>query len=324
MWNERLVSPEKADFRTPDAAVSPSEHAQISARLPQWTEELRNLDIQAPKLGRPLRSIWVSRSSLGRLAEEVASAQEAGCYPLVLCTASGRDVAPEDELLDGCEYVQGAADDAEAWARGLTPEVFWRHSEELLGCDEDGLPGLIGRLLEQENVGSRSARAPVQVMPVGSMFIGTEVHDGGTQGWDLVVDLRPHAKAQTNGEMSPGTAHSEKRKYIRQPLEAGKLGSRSLRKGLGSILEAVDQVLAANADAKVLVICSTGKDHSVGVALAILSLYASDEGHMLSVRRQEGINKDLIKRRLGWIMISIADANPSRATLQSVNAVLLE
>lgn len=316
-----LFDPSAADLRTPDIAVGASEHAQISAMLDRWTSDLRALDLPRPTLDRPLRPIWVTRASLAQLPVEVAAAREDGVYPLVLCTASGRDIAPEDDLPAGCDYVQGAADDAEAWAYGLTAEVFWEHREALLACDEDGLPALIERLVNETRSACGSIRPPIRIEPGEFVFIGTEVSDTTDRHWDLVVDLRQRSVSSQARESSSAPVGP---KVIHHPLEPGKLGSRTLRKVLSPILEGVDQVLSCNPEAKILVVCSTGKDHSVGVALAILSIYASDEGHMQSQRRQEGISKELIKRRLGWIMVSITDANPSRATLQSVNAVLLE
>jgi tRNA A64-2'-O-ribosylphosphate transferase len=36
------------------------------------------------------------------------------------------------------------------------------------------------------------------------------------------------------------------------------------------------------------------------------------------------IDKKFIRRRLGWISTSLPNANPSRATLQSVNSFLMK
>ena len=33
-------------------------------------------------------------------------------------------------------YLQGAGDDEENWARGLAPELFWKHVHDLTACDE--------------------------------------------------------------------------------------------------------------------------------------------------------------------------------------------
>ena len=111
----------------------------------------------------------------------------------------------------------------------------------------------------------------------------------------------------------------------------GKIGSRQLRHELPKLTTALEGFLSEekNTASRILVACPTGKDHSVGAALAVLCLYADDEGALRSGHgeskdgHQRAMNKHFIKQRLSWIMVSIPDANPARATLQSVNAFLL-
>lgn len=63
------------------------------------------------------------------------------CLPLVCVSAS---CCPDDDNvpLDRF-YVQGAADDEESWARGLTAPMFWAHQRELLDCPQDEMQDLI-------------------------------------------------------------------------------------------------------------------------------------------------------------------------------------
>lgn len=55
----------------------------------------------------------------------------------VVCVSASRHVS-EDEQRErhSWTYIQGAGDDEESWARGLTAELFWRHRDALL---EEGL-----------------------------------------------------------------------------------------------------------------------------------------------------------------------------------------
>ncbi|KUI71587.1 tRNA A64-2'-O-ribosylphosphate transferase [Cytospora mali] len=81
---------------------------------------------------------------------------------------------------------------------------------------------------------------------------------------------------------------------------------------------------------------SGGKDLSIGVALALICCCFSDEeGHVLREITGGGgggsgggdgvsYNKAMIKVRLGRIMTTMPDANPNRATLQSVNSFLMD
>lgn len=58
-------------------------------------------------------------------------------HPVILLTASSL-VPCGHKRIEGFIYVQGAADDEEAWAHGLTSPQFWDHNEKLLNCMEEG------------------------------------------------------------------------------------------------------------------------------------------------------------------------------------------
>ena len=112
--------------------------------------------------------------------------------------------------------------------------------------------------------------------------------------------------------------------YLHLPCQPGKLGSRDLRTQLPRLIHFFSSTSLLNG--KILLCCPTGKDLSVGTALAILCLYASDSGALNTATRRptKEIGKSFIKQRLSWITTSNPALNPSRTTLQSVNAVLLE
>ena len=58
-------------------------------------------------------------------------------HPVILLTASSL-VPCGHKRIEGFVYVQGAADDEEAWAHGLTSPQFWDHNEKLLNCVQEG------------------------------------------------------------------------------------------------------------------------------------------------------------------------------------------
>jgi len=90
-----------------------------------------------------------------------------------------------------------------------------------------------------------------------------------------------------------------------------------------------------------LVTCETGTDLSVGVALMLLCLFYDQGGQVKVVSDSHSdpdqsaanllqthppeklVDKSFIRQRLAWIMSSQSSANPSRSTLQSVNAFLM-
>ncbi|KAF4547951.1 tRNA A64-2'-O-ribosylphosphate transferase-like protein [Elsinoe fawcettii] len=308
VWN-RLLFPSDHDactFRSPADVVGASEHEQIQELLHGLVKDLESLTIDLTTirstLKKPLRPIWVTQSS---------DLPETDCdldhYPIVLCTASGRDA---EQDISGFDYVQGAADDAEAWALGLTPILFWKHRVTLLDAYDDELPDLI-RSLIAEGADAKSANAPVLIKPTSQLFVGSD--DCSTDGYQAIIACCPVLPS----DLLQGP------KILHLPLQPGKLGSRSLRHLLPQLTRFITPHLSSSTS-KILITCPTGKDHSIGVALTILCLYATDNGHLSSTTdNTPHMNKDFIKRRLSWIMASIPAANPSRATLQSVNAYLL-
>lgn len=83
--------------------------------------------------------------------------------------------------------------------------------------------------------------------------------------------------------------------------------------------------LGEHGPGRIVVACETGKDLSVGVVLALLCRFQGGGGELSPCREEErhDINKNAIKIKLGGIMMRFPEANPSRATLQSVNSFLM-
>ncbi|KAI9807339.1 MAG: hypothetical protein M1833_000082 [Piccolia ochrophora] len=139
----RVLFPTQKAFHslpTPPTTVSHSEAAQISAQLNAFTIHFTNLSLDLATiravLTKPLKPLWVTPSTPLPLSPPFF----ADFHPLILVTASR--TTPHAEI----DYVQGAADDSEAWAHGLTPSLFWAHAPLLLGTPPTDLPSLIPTL----------------------------------------------------------------------------------------------------------------------------------------------------------------------------------
>lgn len=323
----RLLFPEQTTYHelsTPADVVSESEHSQIEARLPSFVTGLRSLDLDLEALraklhDRPMRPCWVTPGSLlgCGLPKDV---EVEGYHQVVLCTASSRS---SEVLHHSTGYVQGAADDSESWAHGLSAATFWAHHVELLSTSEDELPGVIETLMAGARRRSLNTqvREPVLVEPTSEIWIADNAAaEARYEGFDVVVSCSEVA--------STILAKALKSQYIHLACSTGKIGSRQLRVELPK-LESLRSVLQAREtrETQVLVTCQTGKDLAVGVALAIICLLCDGNGIAQASFDANGppavISKALIKHRLSWIMVSIPSAAPSRATLQSVNAFLM-
>ncbi|KAK5681202.1 tRNA A64-2'-O-ribosylphosphate transferase [Elasticomyces elasticus] len=308
----RLLFPEHPEshaLRTPAEVVSQSEHSQIESRFPLFLEGLRDLNVDfdglRSTLTKPMRPVW---NTPGGTLDASSLANSHGCCPIILVTASNRESAGSHNV---SKYVQGAADDHESWALGLDPAMFWANMQQLLNTPESELPSLISKLVVEAQAAT-NMRIPTLVRPSTTIWIAdNEAAEQLYRNFDVVV----HCSAAPSNNL----ASELKTRYVHLACSSGKNGSRQLRKELAKLSNLRDMLSPVS---KVLVTCETGRDVAVGAALATLcSLYSSDG--TLNMHSTVAMSKNLIKHRLSWIMVSMPDASPSRATLQSVNAHLM-
>lgn len=90
------------------------------------------------ELDKPLRPLWLCPTSL-IWVDQVAQPDSLPFTPLFLISASSASGCQRSSGAAGSSfvYVPGAGDDEEAWAAGLTPELFWpnyqvRHTPQRL------------------------------------------------------------------------------------------------------------------------------------------------------------------------------------------------
>ncbi|GAB1314164.1 tRNA A64-2'-O-ribosylphosphate transferase [Madurella fahalii] len=338
---------------TPGSAVSASEASQIEARLPGFVASFRALAIDPAPLrerlgGKPLRPFWVTPPEEGRGEGDVggvggedgyaamldlAAGDGSPFHPVVCCTSSRRVVGVGAEIAEGRGYIQGAGDDTENWAMGLTPAVFWRHQDELLAAAEGELPGLIARLLSSaaEGDGGEGEDATATAPGLRRVASGIGVFVG-------TLGAKEMALSEGSCVVTLVSKSTERATWVKSPtwMEVGlgksKAASRSLRDALPQICEFVSRFLRRETETsgngtperKVVILCESGKDLSVGVALAIYCWCFDPSGNVRTGDERESFNKTAIRVKLGHIMTTIPDANPSRATLQSVNSYLMD
>lgn len=295
-----------------------STHSQIMALLPGFVESLVALKLKLPAcLTKPLRPLWITQDSVLPDTDEDASVSIFDDYrPIICCTASRRVVGSE---MDEGGYIQGAGDDTENWAHGLTPPVFWSNTDTLLDAAEAELPGLIKQLVEQDQSQLKTTGrdayvqlAPqISVCPISAAALETDPSE-------CHIQLLPSA--------SPKESWVKSSKLMQVGLGNNKAGSRNLRLALPDMATFARKYMASDsAGSKHIVLsCDSGKDFSVGTALALSCLLFEDDGKLREETAQVSFTKTLIKSRLGGFMTTYPAANPSRATLQSVNSFLMD
>jgi tRNA A64-2'-O-ribosylphosphate transferase len=225
-------------------------------------------------------------------------------------------------------YIQGAGDDSEGWSLGLTPELFWKHQDVISRTSEEDLPELISQLLKDSKSAATGAQ-PVLIKPTRNLYICQERADISDEFHFIIA-------CSGSGE---DTTKNVKAANLQCP--EGKLGSRKLRKKLPNVRDFMVANPQDIKSQKLLVTCTSGKDLSVGVALTILCMFYDKDGKsspLLTGMRSNSdavigtfvtshgrpdISKQIIRERLAWISAVKPDANPSRSTLQAVNAFLM-
>lgn len=318
----RTLFPDNPSSHTlfvPPHVVSDTEKSQMEVRLPEFVDSLRalnfNLAFLRTHLTKPLRPLWVTQED-DVVADPVRQVAE-DFYPVVCCTSSRRVAGTGVEIGEG-GYIQGAGDDTENWALGLTAPVFWENADQLLSTPEADLPGLIQDVLAAA-VPQCDALAVKQVLP--HLSVGPLAASHCLPSDVCVITLGSKATDQNLWAKSP--------LQMEAGLGKSKAGSRALREALPHICEFASRYLtvaenAATSPVKsIAILCETGKDLSIGAALA-LSCWCFDSSGEIWTDSPQSFTKSGIRVRLGQIMTAMPDANPSRATLQSVNSFLID
>jgi len=264
----RVLFPHNSDAHelfTPPISVPQSEHSQIESRLDGFVANFQQLgmplDSLRAKLAQPLRPFWVTADSM----VEPGRPEFPGFHTVVLCTASRRTFG--NEMSEG-GYVQGAGDDSEGWAHGLTASIYWANKKVLHQTTEDNLPQVITELVLHSDF--QSAGSACLISPTTGLYVGAigDLMAPEQEQFDAVITIGPKETIIPPAAQTAG-------KHLKLNCGHGKLGSRDLRLELPKISEFFRSQAPFN---KVLVRCSDGSDLSVGVALAISCKYVDEDG----------------------------------------------
>ncbi|EXF85274.1 initiator tRNA phosphoribosyl transferase [Colletotrichum fioriniae PJ7] len=333
---------------TPPNVVSASEHAQIAALLPSFLASFKSLDLDlaAPRshVSKPLRPFWVTQETQlpSTFAGDV-NGDDGGVknvvfedyHPIICCTSSRRVAGTE---MSEAGYIQGAGDDTENWALGLTAKVFWENAAALLSCPEADLPELVVRLVAEDKRNAPRGVQPKRVAPriyVCPLPLDDE-KDGRGGSTDAVS--AGACRVVLTQDVTPRDSWVKSPTYMQVGLGKHKVASRNLRQALPDICAFVSRYLDSHRDVvegaaegnssdssgSVLVACETGKDLSIGAALAIYCWCFDRDGKFRVADSTTFFNKDMIRVKLGTIMTAFPEANANRATLQSVNSFLMD
>lgn len=147
--------------------VPKTEKAAIEERLEEWSKQLEasgaDIAFLASCLKKPLRPLWISQKSVIWL-NEVPDHDSWDFTPIILVSASASDGTFQHRTTSefSWNYIAGAGDDEESWARGLSPCHFWNHVYDLISSGPDLCNQKVADILEKDRVyrAQRGQNAP--------------------------------------------------------------------------------------------------------------------------------------------------------------------
>lgn len=171
--------------------VSETEKASIEERLEEWTERIKasGADIAsfAASLKKPLRPLWISQKTVIWL-NEVPHHDSWDFTPIILVSASSSTGISQHRTTSefSWNYIPGAGDDEESWARGLSPSLFWNHVYDLINSGPDVCNQKVADIVEKSRVyrAYRGENAPqMTVKPLKSSCL---LHEEPSVTYDML------------------------------------------------------------------------------------------------------------------------------------------
>ncbi|KAH9801013.1 trna a64-2'-o-ribosylphosphate transferase [Citrus sinensis] len=342
--------------------VSDTEKAAIDDRVEEWIKELdaSGADIAslASCLKKPLRPLWISQKTVIWL-NEVPDHDSWDFTPIILVSASSQSGIIQNRTTSefSWNYIPGAGDDEESWARGLTPNLFWKNAYDLINSGPDICNQKVADIVEKDRVyrAQRGQIAPQVILKssklsgnssdlshvepplssdISDLNIDLKASDEScTISWlgstNLAVGTSQHAAEERNvdcilncDQESITVCLSNAEAYFHLPMVNSKLDRFSLLRNLPSAVNFVK--LNISKGKTLLICCHSGEDISVCVCLAILTSLFDDEGIFDDGKsfNQTRITKLEMRRRLVFICKFASNARPSRGNLKQVFSFL--
>ncbi|KAF8443494.1 tRNA A64-2'-O-ribosylphosphate transferase [Terfezia claveryi] len=312
---------------TPPQIISPQENHHISALLPTFLSSFSSLNLNLSSLPylpkKPLRPFFVNPDDFFTPPDIDSNNKSQHLIfedyiPLVLVSASR---VVRNDGVEG-EYIQGA-----------DPQLFWAHHEQILNCQtDDEVTSLIKTLrhlgetwhtLGLYATGTYSVSLDDTLFVLSKPLVGESypLKQGEEHNIIINVSSAMNSSIVTAGAGASGdlvTSHcgycrimDSTRSIFHFPLpQKGKPAKFLREKILPSLLEFLTRESRREGSTQsILVISDDPGDVSVVIALFILCLWYNDTGtqEIPSSLPPSGIDKTYIRRRLTWIISTMAN-----------------
>lgn len=163
--------------------VPDTEKARIESNINKWVNQLEEsgADISSfsSLLKKPLRPLWISQKTVIWL-NEVPDYNSWDFTPIILISSSASsDIYRQKTSSEfSWNYIAGAGDDEESWARGLTPLLFWNNVYDLINSGPDLCNQKVADFVEKDRVyrAQRGHNAPQVSIKPTKMEIKSSSH----------------------------------------------------------------------------------------------------------------------------------------------------
>ncbi|KAG7661251.1 RIT1 [[Candida] subhashii] len=329
-------------LRTPKSMVSENEHNSIvklisSFRDSVYSAGLFDRETLLEMLGgkrKPLVPSWFYPGKGTPLATD-------SMYQVCCISASKKvessyemfSIRTMDDTFLNWNYIQGSGDDHELWVPtdlckgSFGPNLFWKaildKNSNIIDCNTGFIYSWMTdiELFEKLNTWYDSRESRYESNIALHQLAGTGICIGKI---DSTMDYKQVIGSTSNPTI---VVFSEKYKIanipptkvnnvLEYPIAANKKGSNILRSKLPEIGSSID---FESSGSSCIILCETGRDISIGFALVLLCKFFDSDWERTS--ESSRISKTLVKQHLSKLS-QITNANPSRSTLQSINAYL--
>ncbi|PKI85503.1 hypothetical protein MVES_000454 [Malassezia vespertilionis] len=281
----RYGTPHCTALQLPPGTVSASERQQIEARLDEWVSNFLTSDLPIPRLTKPLCPFHVHPGH----CPAFPTPSEA-VHHVVLVSASALENVPHRSE-EHASYVQGAGDDHESWAMGLTPELFWKNKTTILGpaMKRPALAAYIEQIVAERALLVLDDDGAYELSTTG-LCIARRLPSSEAEKtqYALMVHCTPLPQASSKQIL-----------YCKE--ETGKRGLYDFSAYLGPAVDAVTDALIASD--KPVLLASADYHSSAALAIAVLAASFDEHRNLIRARRsltlhRAHISKDTTQRRL--------------------------